>query len=416
MTPRDTKANTASENKASTTGRRAGRRRETRAQSRERTERLFSRAAVDERRKWELLSVLSELFTKGHTTAEIKDAVHNRFAAYRELLTNETVWSLLRYAAEQGLISHKPRPDIALEQRLVQDYAWLDGRASVVQTATTDVLARTAAKKLLELIQNVRRMKNAREVHVGFAGGMTLRSVARELAELLDAPQDDLPEMLVFHSMVASFKDDDFFADPNSFSTYFLATSRVKVRLVRLALPGLIEEEHYQAIQEIPSIRNMFDRRGELDIVVTSGSLWNDKRGTLREYIRAAVEQADKRGRAGSNDARDAFENAHVVGDLLWQPINEEGPVDIVLPYRITTLMKLVELPEFIDGGGSVLLVMGCSGVSGAPKSPLLRAILNLREKAHQNWVTNVVSDSPTVEGMYAPRPTRTSAAPEKPR
>ena len=63
--------------------------------------------------------------------------------------------------------------------------------------------------------------------------------------------------------------------------------------------------------------------------------------------------------------------------------------------------MDLDELPGFIQQGGSVLLVMGCSGISRKPKSELFRAILDLHPE--QNWVRDVVTDSPTVQGMYFP-------------
>jgi hypothetical protein len=95
------------------------------------------------------------------------------------------------------------------------------------------------------------------------------------------------------------------------------------------------------------------------------------------------------------------FDKRNVIGDLLWQPINKQGIVDLQAVYRVTTLMDLSELPKFIGDGGSVLLVMGCSGISRIPKSELLKAILELNHR--HPWVTDVVTDSPTAEGINYP-------------
>jgi hypothetical protein len=243
-------------------------------------------------------------------------------------------------------------------------------------------------------------------VHVGFAGGMTLRSVAAKLSELLRQPHADNPETLVFHAMVANFDDDDFYADPNSFVTYFIGPEcRVKVRLVRLPMPGIIESKYYPDIRKLAGIDRVFERRREIQIIVTSGSLWSDEQSTLRTYMKAAMNEALRKGQtaemAGTSpeDAMREYEEQGVVGDLLWQPINRQGRVRIESGYQLTNLMDLEELPDFIGGGGSVLLVMGCSGISGRPKSEVLKAILDLHPK--HSWVTDVVTDSPTVEGMY---------------
>ena len=84
---------------------------------------------------------------------------------------------------------------------------------------------------------NVSKQQQCDTVHVGFAGGMTLRTVAEKLALLLRTDPDN-PVTLVFHAMVAGFDDDDFYADPNSFITYSIGPEcRVDVRLVRLPPP-----------------------------------------------------------------------------------------------------------------------------------------------------------------------------------
>lgn len=372
---------------------------------------LADHGLIEVRQKREFLSIVSKLFCEGCTFNEIRESVLEDYPKdYGDLLRGENLWDLLRTAARENLFRHTPSDDVELTRKLQDDYHWLDQHVFVAQTASTGALAEEAATRLLDMIRNVRKYQKCDTVHVGFAGGMTLRAVAEKLALLLRQPHPDNPGTLVFHAMVASFDDDDFYADPNSFITYFIGPKcRVDVRLVRLPLPGIIEPAGYEKARQLFGIDSVFERRSEIHIVVTSGSLWSDKHSTLRTYLTAAMNEEKRKhegGQAedtshGKTELELELDSQGVVGDLLWQPINEEGPVGFPSGYRVTTLMELDELPQFIDDGGSVLLVMGCSGISRKPKSDLLRAILDLHPD--HNWITDVVTDSPTVEGMYLP-------------
>lgn len=405
----------------------AGRPKKTREVAKTRVTRLFSKWKMPERRQIELMSLVSSLFCEGMSNADIVEQVKKeRFLErYAGELSAENVWDLLRVAAVQGMITHTPPNDLRLGNDLKREYPWLGEKLIVTNSAATKALAEQAATKLLDMIRNVRKLRGRRELHVGFAGGMTLRAVAKRLAQLLMEPHPDNPETLVFHAMVASFDDDDFYADPNSFISYFVARKYpVRVRLVRLPLPGIIESARYKEFQSLPGIRRVFARQREIDIIVTSGSLWNDKSSTLRAYLKAAAEESQHDSESGdpdvfhSDDLEAEFTRQEVIGDLLWHPINKQGPVNVASKYKVTTLMELGDLSDFIKTGGSVLLVMGCSGISEMPKSDLLRTILDLHYR--HEWVTDVVTDSPTAGGMFSANTRiqsgRQSQRPGKPR
>ena len=253
---------------------------------------LAEHGVIEERQKRELLSIVSELFCEGCTDKEIRNRVLENYPkAYSDLLHGENLWDLLRAAARERLFRHSPRDDVELTRKLQDEYRWLDQHVFVAQTASTGALAQEAASRLLNMIRNVRKQQKCDTVHVGFAGGMTLRTVAEKLALLLREPHADNPDTLVFHAMVAGFDDDDFYADPNSFITYFISPEcRVEVRLVRLPLPGIIESERYSEIRQVSGIERVFERRKKIQIIVTSGSLWSDECSTLRNYMRAAIE------------------------------------------------------------------------------------------------------------------------------
>lgn len=407
--PASTKGNRANPPQPKTSNN-AGRPKKTREAAKNRVSRLFSKWKISERRQNELMSLVSSLFCDGLANADIIEQVKKKefLETCASDLSAENVWDLLRVAAGKGMITHTPPNDLRLCNLLKTKYQWLGERLIVTNSAATKALAEQAATKLMDMIRNVCKLRNRREVHVGFAGGMTLRAVAKRLAQLLMEPHPDNPETLVFHAMVAGFDDDDFYADPNSFISYFVARKYpVRVRLVRLPLPGIIESARYQEFQSLPGIRRVFERRGEIDIIVTSGSLWSDSSSTLRAYLKAAAEESQHDSQSGdtdvshSDDLEIEFTRQEVIGDLLWHPINKQGLVNVASKYKVTTLMELDDLPGFINNTGSVLLVMGCSGISGMPKSELLRTILDLH--GTHNWVTDVVTDSPTVEGVVDP-------------
>jgi hypothetical protein len=405
----------AARKSAANTSSTGGRRRKDTAASRAQIAKNFAELDISERQQMELLSIVSELFAQGYNLNDVSDLVLERFPdSYASLLRGEKLWDLLREAAERRLFRHTPRDDFKLYQKLIEDYPWLNQHATVVQTATTSALAEHAATKLLDMIRTVRKHKQCDEVHVGFAGGMTLRAVAEKLSQLLGEPHHDNPVTLVFHAMVAGFDDDDFYADPNSFITYFISSEcRVKVRLVRLPLPGIIETDRYADLRTLSGVDRVFQRRDEIQIIVTSGSLWSDEYSTLRTYMKAAFNDSQRRSGGGPVDATQSedymqqLDTLGVVGDLLWQPINSTGAVQLDSAYQVATLMGLDELPAFINRGGSVLLVMGCSGISGLPKSELLKTILDLHQgnqhRSAHKWLTDMVTDTPTVEGIYFP-------------
>ena len=84
----------------------------------------------------------------------------------------------------------------------------------------------------------------------------------------------------------------------------------------------------------MPGIKEAYASASEIDIVVTSTSLWSDKHSMLRQYMNLADESVDE------------LEQAGCVGDILWQPIGTDGPFPLNSEIRAMTIMELDRLSD----------------------------------------------------------------------
>jgi len=324
----------------------------------------------------ELVSVVCKLFCKGHTASEIRDLTEER---YHVVMSREEPYQLLSYAASNGWMRFNPPFEHALREQIRTQYDWLQD-VHVVHTGVNDDVAFRGAEMLLRMVKQLhRRHRRAKApVHIGFAGGHAMRKVAQYFAQLLCQPLEDMPEKLIFHAMAAGFNVHDPTTAPNAFFSYFVGNPALTVtaEFVGLHAPGVVRTKQLSGLRDTAGIRESFDLAGQLEIVVTSGSLW--PHSMLRQY-------AEK-----SESSLTALEKAGCLGDMLWQPLGANGPISVNTEIRAMTLMELAELPPLLDRGGNVLLVLGPCGRCNKPKTAILRSVLN----ATPPLVTHLVVDS----------------------
>jgi hypothetical protein len=187
--------------------------------------------------------------------------------------------------------------------------------------------------------------------------------------------------------MVAAFSDDDFEADPNNFITYFLEEPlAVDISFIPIAAPGIVETKYRKDLRKFREIDEVYWAAEKLNVIVSSGGDWQDEHSTTQCYLKE-VEKSDV----------DLLHDYPAIGDLLWQPLSEEGPIDMDngdFTYRPNTLVDLKDLPAAINQRGvRVLLALGPCGCCNKPKGKLLNTILSL----HERLVTDIVTNSPTV-------------------
>lgn len=361
----------------------------------------FRELEIGETQQMELLSIIAELFCSGCSSrADVEKAIAQRFARpFGSLFSGENYWDLVRLAARYQLFVHDPPVTTRRVTRLYQQAEWLRDRTTVVETASSEALAMAAARRLLDLIRELAPSSPDRTVHVGCAGAWTMRSLALKLSLLLREDHPQNPRALVFHAMVAGFDEDDFQVDPNSFINCLVdGGQRIKIRFLRLPMPGIVTRDEYLQLREMPSIRRTLQRAAEIQIIVTSGSLLDDNTSTLRTFFNSLA-ASDPACRV--DELFERYRDAGVIGDLLWQPLTAHGIADLDLPYRVATLMSLHDVQEFLlrSPSNRVLAVLGRSTLTGMPKSKLLEVLVRGRERL----ISDVVVDTPTLNCYLEP-------------
>lgn len=292
-------------------------------------------------------------------------------------ITREEAYKLIRNGAKRGWFRFSPPQSYSMHRRLQGDrYPWLQG-ISVVQTARLESVAHEGARMLLKLLQ---QHYAGKEVHIGFSGGYALRTLAQRFARLLREPTPHLPKKIIFHAVVAGFDVYDPTTDPNAFFTYFVNDPAMQVgtSFVGLHAPAMVETELLPRLRDLAGIAEAYKHADEIEILVTSASCWKDEHSMLRKYMKLADESEEQLEREGC------------VGDMLWQPISRNGPIEPKTVIRAMSIIDLSEVSEFVARKNHVLLVAGPCGECHAPRSEVLKAILD----QEQQLITHLVVDS----------------------
>jgi DNA-binding transcriptional regulator LsrR (DeoR family) len=299
----------------------------------------------------------------------------------------EYIYRFLREAGKRGHLKYQPPPHIRYQEQLRNHHRWLRD-ASVVRTTYSEHVAQRAALALLRLVTACHTEQGSEDVHIGFAGGHAMRAVTRAFADLLCEPAKDLPKRIVFHAMVAGFQPEDPTTEPNTFFTYMLEpTIQIEPRFQGLSAPSIVYPEDMTRLKELPEIAEAFEAAKQIDIIVTSGADWLDEHSALQMRMKRSEESIRILREHGC------------VGDLLWRPIAEDGPIEVWTELRALTLVELSDLPAFIRNGKHVLLMLGPCALCNRPKGDLLRAILNQRTPL----ITELVVDSKTASRALLP-------------
>jgi DNA-binding transcriptional regulator LsrR (DeoR family) len=292
-------------------------------------------------------------------------------------ITREAVYPLILKAAKLGWIRFTPPHEFDLHRDIKDDrYPWLQD-LSVVPTARTEEVVFRGAKMLLEILQ---QHFSGAEVHIGFSGGYALRLLAQRFAQLLREPGEHLPREIVFHAMVAGFDVSEPTTDPNAFFTYFVKDPAclVTTSFVGFHAPAMARAETIQELRDEAGIREAYERVGEIDIIVTSASCWADEHCMFRHYRNLAHEPMQE------------LEETGCAGDILWQPIGYDGPIEVEDGARAMTVMDLDEVSRFVADDNLVLLVAGPCGMCHEPKTDVVKAILEQPERI----ITHLVIDT----------------------
>lgn len=337
--------------------------------------------------KDEVVAAVCKYLGRGHSVSEIVEEVRKSLGIR---LKREDPYRLISYAAKHNWLQFAAPVDMRMAEDLRLRYPWLE-RVVVVRTSVADDLSFYAALVLKEIMLKTASRPNApRDFHLGLGGGSALRKTCRHFAAMLHEADPKLPERIVFHAMVGgfTFHEDYMPIDANSFFIYFAGDPRLKVKTSFLGLhaPGMVRSAMIPELKSLFYIAKAYEKAKEIQVVLTSaGGHWRSKHSILYDMYSKC-----------SPESREALSRQGTVGDMMWLPINEQGPVEAPTEMRAMTLVELTDLPRMIREGKKVLLHLGPCGNCGGDKREVLRAILGYR----QPLVTHLVTDARSAQGV----------------
>jgi DNA-binding transcriptional regulator LsrR (DeoR family) len=315
-----------------------------------------------------LVSHVCHLHVTGSTVGEICKSVKKKFPELP--FKREDPYYIIRYAALQDMLVFRP-PHQGVYRQLIHE--WFPRlEVEVIDSADVEVVAAQAARVLLQMLRSFDADRDV--VHVGLAGGHTLRAVMEVLARHMVEPVTDLPKVVHFHALAAGFNPEDPTTDPNSFVSLFsgkLVPSVVK--FTGLSAPAIIGPRAFEELKGLDDIRDAFESVQNIDIFVTSGTTWHED-GSLRKRM-PEVDRA-------------LLERLGIIGDVLWRPLSVNGPIEEPTSQRAFTLIELSQLKQFIRDGKKVLVTLAPCGLCGELKGNLLKGI------AEQGLATHIVVDT----------------------
>lgn len=327
----------------------------------------------------------------------------------RKDLTRERVYPLFWEAVRRNFLFLQAPREAKLAERLSQRFGLQPTEDNAVihvvnakgKEAPRHVTS-TTADLVLDLVDRVaERHRSARRpgeevepVHIGMGAGFATMMVAKRLAERVRSDLDCPP--LVLHALSAGgFLVNEPQKAPVTYFSYF-EDALPKVEYVALFSETVVSlKEDYERVKMNPGVRRSFERRSQIDIIVTSLAAAHHKHGLLVKFLSYLVEEGVLK--EGIFERMDA---AGWRGDVQFRPYTDSGPLIDECPVRAVTLFELDEMVDMARTDGKyVVLVAGPCGECGEPKVDALRPLLANPDL--RLW-THLVTDAQTAQELSA--------------
>ncbi|MDO5580841.1 MAG: hypothetical protein Q4G69_06870 [Planctomycetia bacterium] len=327
----------------------------------------------------------------------------------RNDISREKIYPLLAEGIRRGFLFLQTPVEKQLPERLKNKFHLEnhEGTITVVDIAGKDNSAiaegvtSQAADQVIYLIDEVARQKAQKEgkeisqvkVHLGMGAGLVSMLVAQKLAQRVRSGKN-IPCLVLHAISTGGF----FIAAPHKAPiTYFsyFDEIRSKVEYIALFAHTVVPEEEYAKIKENPGLRLCFERKNEIDIIITSMAGAQHKHGLLRQYFEWLIDN-----HLINSDTITNMEEAGWIGDVQFQPYTKDGILEKASPFRAVTLFDLNELVEFAKTPGKyIVLVGGPCGECGELKTDPLRPLL---ANDHLRLWTHLILDVKTANELLA--------------
>lgn len=322
---------------------------------------------------------VTELFLEGLSAQQIADRVNKERNSGR-LLSRESVYSQVRLALKKGYIRLSPPLDRELSGAFCSRFGLDPAGTRIVNTpprGQTDRVSVATAEWVIELAKAVPK-RPGKPVALGLGPGRSTLEFSLSFASLM---QSDLrvPKLRLF-ALTAGGRFDRPEVTPVSFFNVFPA-ERVEGSYGLFA-ETVLRVKAYKKVREQKSIDELFRKRHEIDIVVTS---MGDMKDARHDLLSQFLEQAGDGERVAAN----------YVGNVQYRPYDETGPApEDDMTYRAFTLFELSELREMAQTKHKhvVLMVRPC-GECGRTRA---RALLPLLQVPELRVFSELVIDTAT--------------------
>ncbi len=305
----------------------------------------------------------------------------------RQDLNREKIYPLVWEALHRNFLLLCAPVEKDLRNNLIQKYELQHHLSSCGgDVVVTNVMGNTASKHvnttaadlIVDLIGKINLKKkssaiaegknpNDVRVHLGVGAGYAAMEVAKRLSNRAGA---ELPKLTLHAITPGGYYIAEQQKDTSTYFSYFVERS-IDVECVGFFSTTVVMEDSYDSFKTNPSLRSCFERRDEIDIIVTSLASSSDPHGLMGQYFdylksRNLIEE----------DVRQTLENQAWVGDLLFQPYSPTKPI-YPKTLRTVALFDFKELVQFsLKQDKYVVLCGGPCADCGAPKTEALKPLL----------------------------------------
>ncbi len=349
---------------------------------------------------------------KSGAAAAVAEWIKEKYG--RTDVNREKIYPLVWEAFQRKYLLMSPPIDKTLRDGLIERYRLNEdgGRfdvevVNVAGPTASKHVGSVAADRIIQLIYAVAAEKRERavadgenpenvRVHLGFGAGYAAMEVARRLSERVDV---QTPKLTLHAISPGGFYVAEQQKDPTTYFNYFVDKG-VDVKCVGFFSPPVVRNEDYGRLKRNPSLRRCFERRDEIDILVTSLASEADEHGLFRQYFEYL-----QRENLLEEDALTELRRENWVGDVLFQPYSADRPLS-TKGVRAVALFDFNELVEFSRRPGKRVVVVGAPcGKCGALKAEALRPLL--ANESLRLW-TSLIVDRQTAQELL-PNPDKTT-------
>ena len=240
---------------------------------------------------------VADLFFQGASVRDIAKTVNDEFPLAKPL-NRESVYPLLAEARRRHFVRLVPPIEGKLAQEIARKFSCNSKHITVVRTHgkhLNEFVAAKAAEVTLDLIREV-GVSSGEPVGLGLGPGRATLDFSRHLGEMLTS-EINVPKIKLFAigagcpAMQPEYSSTSFF---NLFPA-----GRVKER-VGLFAETVVPSNEFAMIKLRPGVKEAFESRDEVSIVVTSMGDFRDDDDLLGRFLSDSVDLRDLRTAAGS--------------------------------------------------------------------------------------------------------------------